>query len=287
MINSAADFKGVDRMSWQPLSVRDGKKEPEGPHEGVPPHLDGPLRYWLEQLISERRVPNDSIASRLTSMLRLPYRRDINYPTLTTMHVLDDIARQEDGLLNAADAALHLAIVSKHWITELAQILTAAGSVWTVDLGQRSLVRRVSEAASTAFRSATAPDDVAAEELREAWSACYGRNPNASDAWDHAIKAVEAVAIPAVVPKQDKAQIGHVIGQLDRQGDGWKMLLSTTQGPTNIEVLVGMLRLLWPNPDRHTGQDRRMPEIPEAQAVVQLAVTIVQWFRDGVVARAA
>jgi hypothetical protein len=52
-----------------------------------------------------------------------------------------------------------------------------------------------------------------------------------------------------------------------------------------IAPLVGMLRLLWPNPDRHAGQGPA-PALEQAQAVVQLATTIVQWTRDGVVRRA-
>jgi hypothetical protein len=47
-----------------------------------------------------------------------------------------------------------------------------------------------------------------------------------------------------------------------------------------------MLRLLWPNPDRHgSPQNRRTPTLQEAQAVVHLAVTIVQWGREGQIVR--
>jgi hypothetical protein len=53
-----------------------------------------------------------------------------------------------------------------------------------------------SPAAHDAYERAVAPQDVAGNELQEAWARALGRHPDASDAWDHAIKAVEAVLIP-------------------------------------------------------------------------------------------
>jgi len=41
-----------------------------------------------------------------------------------------------------------------------------------------------------------------------------------------------------------------------------------------------LLRLIWPNHDRHGGGATRIPSLREARAVVQVAVTIVQWYRD-------
>ena len=94
--------------------------------------------------------------------------------------------------------------------------------------------------------------------------------------------------IPIVVRNQAGAHMGHVIGQLDRQGEQWNTLLRFNQTTppvnpptTSVRALVGMLRLLYPNPDRHIGPDHRVPTTEEARAVVQLAVTIVQWARDG------
>jgi hypothetical protein len=102
------------------------------------------------------------------------------------------------------------------------------------------------------------------------------------------IKAAEAVLIPIVVPTQAGAQMGHVIGQLDHHGARWNTLLrfNQTTPPVNqphnsVQAFVGMLRMLYPNPDRHVGPDHRTPTLDEARAVVQLAVTIVQWARDG------
>jgi hypothetical protein len=50
--------------------------------------------------------------------------------------------------------------------------------------------------------------------------------------------------------------------------------------------LLAMLELMWPTPDRHGDLHvRHTPSIKEARAVVQLAVTIVQWGRDGQIVR--
>jgi hypothetical protein len=70
---------------------------------------------------------------------------------------------------------------------------------------------------AAAFDSATAEADPASAELNEARIRAYGRrDEDASDAWDHAIKAVEAILIPIVVPEISRRTLGRVIQQLDR-----------------------------------------------------------------------
>jgi hypothetical protein len=50
-------------------------------------------------------------------------------------------------------------------------------------------------------------------------------------------------------------------------------------------IQIAMLQLMWPNPDRDGDLHvRHTPSIEESRAVVQLAVTIVQWARDGQIA---
>jgi hypothetical protein len=129
------------------------------------------------------------------------------------------------------------------------------------------------------------PDDVASRELKEPWGSAYGRNPNASDAWDHSIKAVEAVLIPIVIPAKGKATLGDVVGTLSSQSSRWQLGLQGHDDSQDVMPLVSMLRLIWPNPDRHGSQSSRAPSLVEAQAVVHLAVTVVQWARSGLISK--
>jgi len=73
---------------------------------------------------------------------------------------------------------------------ELDRILVLGGSAWRAT--DRGLVRRVDPVAQQALDTATEVGDTTTEELTEAWDRAVGREPNASDVWDHAIKAVEA-----------------------------------------------------------------------------------------------
>ena len=147
------------------------------------------------------------------------------------------------------------------------------------------MIRRVDPTAAKAFEDASLPSDVASAELHDAWIAAYGRNPDPSDAWDHSIKAVEAVLIPVVVPAKAKATLGDVVGSLDSQGSLWQLVLHGHDGSKSAVPLVTMLRLIWPNPDRHGSDASRKPSLGEAQAVVNLAVTVVQWTRIGVLSK--
>jgi hypothetical protein len=195
---------------------------------------------------------------------------------------IESYAAAPDGeqLLDVVNVAIQLA---GDWET-VAKVLDLSGSVHTAT--PKGIQRKVDPAARAAAEAATQPDDEASDHLVEAWSNAYGRPTDASDAWDHAIKALEVVLIKVVVPKQDKPTLGHVVQHLRTQGHLWKLGLPGPNGDYSVEPLVAMLDLIWPNPDRHGNpQDRHVPSIEEARQAVQLAVAIMQWARDGQIVR--
>jgi hypothetical protein len=127
----------------------------------------------------------------------------------STVHQLADaLIAWPDAMLDLVDAGLHLKWNRPEDLQTLNELLILGGSVWQVDPNGRQLIRRVDLTAAAPYEKATTPNDVAAEELAEAWRRAYGRNPDASDAWDHAIKAVEATLIPIVSPNQNKPTLG-------------------------------------------------------------------------------
>ncbi|MDQ4142671.1 MAG: hypothetical protein M3198_02840 [Actinomycetota bacterium] len=195
--------------------------------------------------------------------------------------------RNDESLyLDVIDAVLHLGRLGTGQLESLKNLLEQGSSVWTLSPDARSLQRRVEATAEDAFDLTIDPLDVASEELKQAWGRAYTRDADASDAWDHAIKAVEAALAPVVVPRQHKPQLGHVLGEL-RKTALWQLELPGLEGSHSVEPVVAMLELLWPNPDRHgSSHERRIPTLEEAQAVVHLAITVVQWARLNLIRRA-
>ncbi|MGH3696787.1 MAG: hypothetical protein ACRDRX_22860 [Pseudonocardiaceae bacterium] len=162
-------------------------------------------------------------------------------------------------------------------------MLLYGGSAWTAT--KTGLWRRVDPVAQEAYDTASLPHDAASDELVEAWRKAYGREPDPSDAWDHSIKAVEHILKPVVCPSNAKATLSNVIGDLRSQPQRWKLVLPGTNSDFSANRLVLMLELIWPNPDRHGGGTPAVITLEQAQAVVHLAVTIVQWGRVQVLQR--
>jgi hypothetical protein len=164
----------------------------------------------------------------------------------------------------------------------LDQILSEGGSLSTAI--ENRIEERVDPVAKGALGAAIQPKDHASAELSEAWSKAYGRQKDASDAWDHAIKAVEAILRGIISPANTQATLGTLIRDLGNGAHKFKFVLANDLG--GVETFLAMLQLMWPNPDRHGDLHvRHTPSIEEARAVVQLAVTIVQWGRDGQILR--
>jgi hypothetical protein len=189
----------------------------------------------------------------------------------------------QEQFLDVVHATIQL--THEYWSVEaLEEMLTYGGSAWAAT--KTGLQRRVDPVAQAAYDNAVSQThDPASDELAEAWRKAYGREPDPSDAWDHSIKAVEHILKPVVCPSNTKATLSNVIGDLRSQPQRWKLVLPGSNGDFSANRLVAMLELIWPNPDRHGGSLSTVVTLDQAQAVVHLAVTIVQWGRAGALQR--
>lgn len=262
---------------------------PDGPYEGVPPHLQAGLVHWWQE-IAEAGQGGYFANERPLRALVAHLRAEINpaWNAADTARGLLAAAQRDDELfLDLIDGTFDAYRVGDRTVDALNRLLSAGGSIWTVvkdENGEYLLQRVVTDEAQATYDVATATADEATNELREAWANAFGRNGDPSDAWDHAIKAVEDVLIGEVMPNNQTATLGQVLGELggQRSASNWRMILPGKDQDHDVAPLVAMLRLMWPNHDRHGGTaPKRTPSMEEARAVVTLAVTIVQWHREG------
>jgi hypothetical protein len=155
------------------------------------------------------------------------------------------------------------------------------------------LERRTIPAAGAAARAQTSLPGNASDHLGKAWSAAFGREPNASTAYSEAVKAVEAAAIPVVLPNDSLATLGKVVAQLRATPQKFSFVFVRDASPANgvtlspLEVVIALVDLLWSNQtDRHAAGDPQ-PAVPVTQAqaeqAVNVALTLVHAFRSSVV----
>lgn len=267
-------------VSWQPLSQRTLAAPPDGPYEGMPDHLLPHVLQWFAETTGlDEGMENDNVMRTVAMRLRLPV--GVNATSRGVGQALLQRAESDDEFcLDLVDIALTLWGQRADNANRLEHLLRAAGSVWKVAPENDHLDLAVDETMQATYEAGVAPQDEAATQLAEAWAKAFGRTVDPSDAWDHAIKAVEVVLIPVVLPKNPKATLGSVIATLT-PGSNWKMILPTNTLNFEVDYLVSLLRMMWPNPDRHgAATPGHTPTIEEARAVVSLAATLVQWARQ-------
>jgi hypothetical protein len=271
-------------MAGQRLSQRLKGAEPDGPYKGVPEHLKHGLVHWwgtVAESGSGGYYGHERQLRELAALLRSQCDPRWTAGDLGRAFITSAI-QDDEFFLDLVDGTLQTFTIHSSITANLTRLLDIAGSVWTLAPDGQSLVSVVSAESQATYEQAVSVADDAAKELRVAWTNAFGRNGDPSDAWDHAIKAMEALFIPLVIPKKDKANLGGVIGELRNQGHVWKFVLPGKEHDNDVSPLVGMLDGIWPNVDRHQGNAaNRPPTEPEARAVVTLAATIVQWHREG------
>ena len=203
----------------------------------------------------------------------------------------------EQQVLDWVDGILHITAGPSNpapvYARELEHVLREGHSAWKVSDHIDALERRQDTTVTSAAHHATetarsAGRPASAVRLEEAWSAAYGLHPEPSRAFSRAILAVEAVAVPAIVPNKADATLGHVLGQLRNQGHLYELaIVDKTGAPSSVEALTGLVGLLWEgHTDRHEGNRPALPITQEAaEMAVHAAAVLVQWFSSGAIRR--
>jgi hypothetical protein len=299
---------------WRPLGVREGRTstgEYDGPHDGVPAWMFGPLWGWVVGRYPTLRRAGvffpGSVAvagsvedyRRIASALRVPIE-DGSEPhprdaTGLQARLLERLRTEPYRLLDVADYWLHTVDFKEPLRghddarRDLEGILTTAGSAYHVQDGSPPYLARVvdaeTQAAADALMTARGRPG---QHLALAWSAIYGRPAHAGEGYRECIRAVEAAAIPVVSPNNAKATLGSVIADLRNAPDKWKVALHGPTPDQQVLAVTAMLELLRKGQsDRHGSPDPAAPlsvSLEQAEAAVHLALPVVQFFTAGVVA---
>lgn len=293
---------------WRPLSQRTGIRPVDGPHEGIPTWLLSSLTDWFRARLwhSGRERGSMSLSRSTIQEMERRLRTTKLKPALDARGSQDCWSRfvgalrdDENLFLDALYFMLwHYNLTSAdRWPSEPAameRLLDEGGSAWAVGIaGDRSfrLERRIDKTVRDAATEIMLPEDRASEHLRCAWGALYGRAPSATDGYHEAVRAVEAVAKPVILPSDPKATLGRMIPALRDDPQKWKIVLTEAgKDSTPHKVVLGMMTMLWTSQhDRHGTDDESVPlnvTVEEGRAALHLALTLVQWFRGGVVAKA-
>lgn len=255
--------------------------------EGYPEHLHLAIDDWL---YNEAGLRDDALDLVRVLLREFGIWRHKSFPDAFRPNT-DRIASHVRGVMKVdVDFGLDLLdFIAAHRgddaRSNLERILHEGGSAYMVDpTGEAGLVRRVPDAAVDALRAALDTKSRAAEHLGLAWRQLYGRAPNASSAYREAVRAVEVLAGPAIIPNDPQQTLGKVIGVL-RNAPQKLETVFTDEKAEGTRTAFEMMRLLWhAQHDRHGDAD---PEAPlhvsedEARGAVHLAVLLVTWWHQG------
>lgn len=173
-------------------------------------------------------------------------------------------------------------------VRELDEYFIDAGSAYRVAADRSGLELRLDDTVTLAAEQTAAvagPD--AGALLAEAWRRTYGLHPDPTTGYRDAVRAVEEVVCPLVLPNDGAATLGKVIAHLRQGGHRWTFVLVDRDGQGTVEPLVTMLDRIWTGQvSRHAGGENSRDQTPaEAQAAVHLAVTLVQLLGAGALTR--
>jgi len=217
-------------MDYRPPSKRDVfDSDLDTLHETVMPWMVPPLKRWFQPLlINEAHYDYDFIEGlEMATRLRAPLDRRNIWGEFE--HRLEN--DPWFGLDAAAYALSRTTIIrtATHTLRfrpaeTLDRLLRESGSAWEVtelDIesgkeGEKALIltRRDLAAAKCAILDIRSQHDRPGRFLTDAWKAIASRDPHTNEAYDKAVKAIEAAAQPVVTPKDHKATLGKMISAM-------------------------------------------------------------------------
>lgn len=289
--------------SFAPLSVCQGWRDPLPYREGVREHIRQQALNWVLDRINERSfTPHTPL---VVAHLGMPetLSRTLN------SRVMDHCESSDEGFLDVLDYILHTRTTEHRSLSGysvprrdtdlqvqgLTRLLDAGRSCWKVAWTEEPagdltttrrryrIKRRVTEGAEQEYLQARSIGGKAGDKLTEAWHAAYGCEEDAEQCWKASVAAVEAALQPVVSPKSPGAGLGAMRMDIKAAPQKWECDLPVwgDEKITPVEAFRNVLSRVTYENGRHGG-DSRVAEMREARAVLMVAVTIVEWLRDGV-----
>jgi len=264
-------------------------------HDGLPAHLTAPAMQWLAGAAGEVTMMGAGTPSlrflrrfQVEAMLEPPldwHRQQHS----AYVDMMSRFQRNPEFALDALDFALHAMtdtsgdpMMAANHARDLDQLLESGRSIWRVvyiENGQWRLERSSLGPVMEAISSIEGPSSRAHAHLVDAWKKLAGRHADPSAAWKEAVRAVEAVAKPVVMPNDQKATLGKMITAIEEKPSKWSFVLGQP------EDVAAMCKLIWKSQfDRHGTDDESVPlnaSLEEADAAVHTAITLVRYFAGG------
>lgn len=184
---------------------------------------------------------------------------------------------------------------TKKITTSLRRLLDESRSVYEIAPDNRGLQRRIDMALAQQAEQAEglameAGRPAARQHLAAARAKLFMLRPEPGAAYAEAIRAVEAVANPVLLPRQQYPTLSLARDHLRDAAAKYEFAIPGKNGaPGEVTLVVDMLTTLCGgHSDRHAGGPNNMPVTQEsAEAAFGLAVTLVAWFAGGAVRRRA
>lgn len=262
-----------------PFSQRMGTKQPFELEQGAPAHIRNLLEPAIENCFYARDgysgITENAAAlmSRMILQLRLPISQGDDYERYRSVCAQ---LRDDDVFLEVLDFLIFREKLPAKIVED---ILEMGGSAYAVVNGR--LTMRVDATLTDLVANILSHETKASEHLSDAWQKAYGMSPDPHGAWSAATRAVEELLKPVTIPKDDRFTMSKAVKAIEAKPEKWVFDLGGQIHGKGIDVFVGMLKLMFPEPAHHGGNGEDGPTLAEAHAAVTLATTLVQWLRSG------
>jgi len=299
--SSRVPLPSVTSAPWQSFSARQqGLPLPQALHEGVPPHLETPMRAWVYRAL--QGGGHQIVALRLELQIDYEWARGDGPRFLAEALHAEVLLDVIDAILGAGGPwapllpgdlpgmnSNHAGVIQLR--EDLITMLAEGRSAYRVNDAGDGLTTRVADASTKVFQTAAAAARQAANTgsaanlLRTAWDSLYDLHPDPPKAYRSAVAAVEAAAHAIIQPNHASATLGSMLRHLRSQPQRFALAIPGPAGTGDITPLISMIELVWTGQtSRHGGQaPTRMETREEAEMAVHLAVTLVHWFTTGAV----
>ena len=178
-------------------------------------------------------------------------------------------------------------------VGKLNVLLKDGRSAWQITWPGGGLVRRIPREIEELYISTQDAHGAASRHLEDAWKYAWSSESNGDNAFQSAIRALEACFRAVVIPSNTSANLGDIARALLDKPRKWESRLANHRGDAGEDAtengvvgLANILETLWKCRLAHGESDQyRINNIEDARDAVSLAAALIAMQQRGFLAR--